>query len=264
MDNDDDNESKRYRNRLNSQRTRVRERTQLDSMESERCRLYLSNTALQYHNEHLRDTIRRIREHSLRNETSRMSIPSQQAAARTTSYQPSQNQALQQTATAAGAASSLRRPQDLLQQSLQASSRPMHTGIAFQHQVTTNPALAGFYLGNDGNANAASTNALGSHHYPSPAVLLGGGTVTPSPPYMNQQDIVQQLLLNAAANPGAASTISQLAARQLLAQRLLHHHTTMDRSRGSLSPGGGGGGGSGDGNGNGDNTQPPYHKRKDS
>jgi hypothetical protein len=257
MDNDDDNDTtksqwseiKRYRNRLNSQRTRVRERIQLDSLESERCRLHLSNTALQYHNKHLRDTIRRIREHSLRNDESRMSMSSQEAPARTISYQPSRIQAPQQTAAAA--ASSLRRPPALLQQSLQASSGPMHIGMAFQHQVTANPALAGLFLGNDGNTNAAST-ALGSHHYPSPAVLLGGGTVTPSAPSMSQQDIVQQLLLNAAANPGAASTIAQLAARQLLSDRLLHHHTTM----GSISAGGGGGGG--------DTTQPPHHKRKDS
>lgn len=56
-------EVKRARNRVNSRRTREREKEQLDRLESERARLWLSNDALRYQNSHLNEAIKRVREH---------------------------------------------------------------------------------------------------------------------------------------------------------------------------------------------------------
>jgi len=54
-------EMKRHKSRLSSKRTREKERSLMDALESERIRLYLSNTALKYHNGHLRDAIQALK-----------------------------------------------------------------------------------------------------------------------------------------------------------------------------------------------------------
>lgn len=51
---------KKARNRINSQRTRERERVQIESLESEKTRLSLSNDALRFQNRHFRDAIQQI------------------------------------------------------------------------------------------------------------------------------------------------------------------------------------------------------------
>ena len=56
-------EMRRRRSRLSSKRTREKERSLMDALESERVRLYLSNTALRYHNGHLFDAIQAIKKH---------------------------------------------------------------------------------------------------------------------------------------------------------------------------------------------------------
>lgn len=56
------NELRRARNRINSQRTRERERFQIESLEAQRTRLWLSNDAIRYQNNHIRSAIRKIRE----------------------------------------------------------------------------------------------------------------------------------------------------------------------------------------------------------
>jgi hypothetical protein len=53
---------KRARNRINSQRTRERERAHIESLEAERNRLWISNDALKYQNSHFREAIRLIHE----------------------------------------------------------------------------------------------------------------------------------------------------------------------------------------------------------
>lgn len=53
-------EVKRQRNRINSQRTRVRERLHIETLESDRGRLWLSNDALRFQNAHLREAIRAV------------------------------------------------------------------------------------------------------------------------------------------------------------------------------------------------------------
>ena len=53
-------EVKRERNRVNSQKTRQREKMLVETLEGERGRLWLSNDALKYQNAHLRDAIRTI------------------------------------------------------------------------------------------------------------------------------------------------------------------------------------------------------------
>ena len=55
-------ELKRARNRINSQRTRERERLQIETLETEKSRLWLSNDAIKYQNRHLRQAIAQIRE----------------------------------------------------------------------------------------------------------------------------------------------------------------------------------------------------------
>ena len=55
-------ELKRARNRINSQRTRERERQQIETLEAEKSRLWLSNDAIKYQNQHLREAIFKIRE----------------------------------------------------------------------------------------------------------------------------------------------------------------------------------------------------------
>jgi len=55
-------EVKKARNRINSQRTRERERSSIKSLEVERSRLWLSNDAIKFQNQHYRDTIARILE----------------------------------------------------------------------------------------------------------------------------------------------------------------------------------------------------------
>jgi hypothetical protein len=51
---------KKARNRINSQRTREREKIQLESLEVEKTRLAISNDALIYQNRHFRESIRQI------------------------------------------------------------------------------------------------------------------------------------------------------------------------------------------------------------
>ncbi|CAJ1959235.1 unnamed protein product [Cylindrotheca closterium] len=53
----------RSRNRVNSQRTRNREREQIEDLNNERTSLSLANSALKYQNQHLRQAIRDIRNH---------------------------------------------------------------------------------------------------------------------------------------------------------------------------------------------------------
>jgi hypothetical protein len=55
-------EVKKARNRINSQRTRERERAQIKSLEAERARLWLSNDAIKFQNQHYREAIGRILE----------------------------------------------------------------------------------------------------------------------------------------------------------------------------------------------------------
>jgi hypothetical protein len=55
-------EVKKARNRINSQRTRERERSQIKSLEAERARLWLSNDAIKFQNQHYREAIGRILE----------------------------------------------------------------------------------------------------------------------------------------------------------------------------------------------------------
>ena len=55
-------ELQRARNRLNSKRTRERERTQIDHLESEKARLWVSNDAIKFQNAQYREAIARIRE----------------------------------------------------------------------------------------------------------------------------------------------------------------------------------------------------------
>lgn len=53
---------KKARNRINSQRTRERERLQMETLEADKTRLSLSNDALRFQNEHFREGIQQIRE----------------------------------------------------------------------------------------------------------------------------------------------------------------------------------------------------------
>lgn len=53
-------EVKKARNRINSQRTRERERSQIKSLEAERACLWLSNDAIKFQNRHFRETIAQI------------------------------------------------------------------------------------------------------------------------------------------------------------------------------------------------------------
>ena len=53
-------EVKKVRNRINSQRTRERERSQIKSFEAERACLWLSNDAIKFQNRHFRETIAQI------------------------------------------------------------------------------------------------------------------------------------------------------------------------------------------------------------
>jgi len=53
---------KKARNRINSQRTRERERAQMESLEAERERLWLSNDAIRFQNGHFRQAIHQVRE----------------------------------------------------------------------------------------------------------------------------------------------------------------------------------------------------------
>ncbi len=53
-------EVKKARNRINSQRIRERERSQIANLEAERARLWLSNDAIQFQNRHFREVIAKI------------------------------------------------------------------------------------------------------------------------------------------------------------------------------------------------------------
>ncbi|VEU38756.1 unnamed protein product [Pseudo-nitzschia multistriata] len=53
-------EVKKARNRINSQRTRERERSQIKNLEAERARLWLSNDAIKFQNRHFREIIGQI------------------------------------------------------------------------------------------------------------------------------------------------------------------------------------------------------------
>ena len=55
-------ELQRARNRLNSKRTRERERSQIDHLESEKARLWVSNDAIKFQNAQYREAIARVRE----------------------------------------------------------------------------------------------------------------------------------------------------------------------------------------------------------
>lgn len=55
-------EIKKARNRINSQRTRERERLQIEALESEKARLWLSNDAIKYQNKIFREAIMHLRE----------------------------------------------------------------------------------------------------------------------------------------------------------------------------------------------------------
>lgn len=55
-------EVKKARNRINSQRTRERERSQIKTLEAERARLWLSNDAIKFQNRHFREVIAKILE----------------------------------------------------------------------------------------------------------------------------------------------------------------------------------------------------------
>jgi hypothetical protein len=55
-------ELKRARNRINSQKTREHERVQIDTLEAEKARLWLSNDAIKYQNSHMREAVAQIRE----------------------------------------------------------------------------------------------------------------------------------------------------------------------------------------------------------
>lgn len=55
-------EVKKARNRINSQRTRERERVQIKSLEAERARLWLSNDAIKFQNRHFRELVAQIQE----------------------------------------------------------------------------------------------------------------------------------------------------------------------------------------------------------
>lgn len=55
-------EVKKVRNRINSQRTRERERNQIKSLEAERSRLILSNDAIKFQNQRMREVIAQITE----------------------------------------------------------------------------------------------------------------------------------------------------------------------------------------------------------
>ena len=52
---------KKHRSRVNSQKTRIRERGQMDQLQSQQTCLYLTNSALHYQNQHMRDAIMKIR-----------------------------------------------------------------------------------------------------------------------------------------------------------------------------------------------------------
>ncbi|CAJ1959234.1 unnamed protein product [Cylindrotheca closterium] len=54
-------ELKRHRSRLSSKRTREKERSIMEDLEKKRSRLYISNTALEYHNKDLREAIQNIK-----------------------------------------------------------------------------------------------------------------------------------------------------------------------------------------------------------
>ena len=55
-------EVKKARNRINSQRIRERERTQIANLEAERARLWLSNDAIKFQNRHFREIVAQILE----------------------------------------------------------------------------------------------------------------------------------------------------------------------------------------------------------
>jgi len=55
-------EVKKARNRINSQRIRERERAQIANLEAERARLWLSNDAIRFQNQHFREIIAKIKE----------------------------------------------------------------------------------------------------------------------------------------------------------------------------------------------------------
>ena len=55
-------EVKKARNRINSQRIRERERAQIANLEAERARLWLSNDAIRFQNQHFREVISKVLE----------------------------------------------------------------------------------------------------------------------------------------------------------------------------------------------------------
>ena len=68
-------EIKRHRNRVNSQKTRNREREQMDQLQNQKTCLYLANTALQFQNQHMREAIQQVRNHIARNASVPSSVP---------------------------------------------------------------------------------------------------------------------------------------------------------------------------------------------
>jgi hypothetical protein len=133
------NEVKKARNRINSQRTRERERVQIDMLEAEKTRLWLSNDAIKYQCKHMRDAIIQIREYT--------ADPSalQSRSATSSAHQSTQNRALSSLREAAG------------QQFVQAGA-PLT--LQEQHVQTGAPmgqvpqSLAELMIANDGGASA--------------------------------------------------------------------------------------------------------------
>jgi hypothetical protein len=88
---------KRARNRINSQRTRERERTQIHSLEAERTRLWLSNDALKYQNSHFREAIRQIHEIQNARQQFRAGSPGKTSSSSAATQQHKQQQQLVST-----------------------------------------------------------------------------------------------------------------------------------------------------------------------
>ena len=229
-------EIKRYRNRINSQRTRERERFQLETLESEKSRLFLSNDALRYQNGHLREAIKKIREQlilqvtSMTPSTSDQTAPGPHLSLSSSLLQPLVAESVgvpqqippseQASAVSRSLLSSLLQP--LANDPVGASSGLNQiAGVAHHHQ---SHHLANLLLAND---SAASVGVLGSHnhhhhHHPSAAALglaelrrqALGGAVTASG--LNQADLVRQLMLNSVPSVGTPSIAAELAARRQL------------------------------------------------
>jgi hypothetical protein len=195
------NEVKKARNRINSQRTRERERSQIDTLEAERARLLISNDAIRYQNNHFRNAIQQVQANERARSVSlghgaslsvAMPAPSQTVSS-TSRMTPEASRALQLSLPSAA--------QQLLH-------RP---GVTQAQELAYAAAVAergGDFLARHRHASALFNvqNMASSLHPPTRSAAIGAFLGTVIPPSSDRDMLQRTSLLNQSRTIDSAST----------------------------------------------------------